>query len=546
MSNEPIWLQAMRAATGVAEVEGSGSNPKILAMRDYVARKFPEQADYAALYTDDSVAWCGLCCAWAMAVADISGPFGPTDTDRWMWALAWSEDPNYQRLDAPRLGCVLVKEREGGGHVCMYEGTEGDTYLCRGGNQSDAVTLANYPISDFVGAFWPRAGGPIPPAERRTVAEGDSGEDVASVQRSLGLPADGDFGPATESGVKGFQGAVGLAKDGVVGNQTWDAIDQLDARVAAGNDGISVQLAEAIDRLVADNSDVQGISWPDRSRPPPGYYSGMAKTFALAVARYNAGDPAAIIMAEAAGDADEDALAHYEAEFEDEGMSNDKAGLDTLRHLFVLMFGLGMRETSGDCWEGRDMSADNVQSDTCEAGLFQTSWNASNCVNGEIDDLLAEYWNDPNGFGETFRRGLSPSASQLDCYGSGDGARYQWLARFSPAFAALMTAVGLRRLKDHWGPIIRHEVDIMPEIDDMLIEVQRQMDLEPMPPEPGPEPDEATVTITATTQGNVTVDMVENEGPPAGPAKVTVGVKSKGDVIVDVQENVPSRPGQRR
>jgi hypothetical protein len=43
------------------------------------------------------------------------------------------------------------------------------------------------------------------------------------------------------------------------------------------------------------------------------------------------------------------------------------------------MMGLGMRESSGQHCEGRDMSADNVSSDTAEAGLFQMSWNASGC-----------------------------------------------------------------------------------------------------------------------------------------------------------------------
>jgi hypothetical protein len=40
------------------------------------------------------------------------------------------------------------------------------------------------------------------------------------------------------------------------------------------------------------------------------------------------------------------------------------------------MLGHGMRESSGRHCEGRDLSADNVQSDTAEAGLFQTSYNA--------------------------------------------------------------------------------------------------------------------------------------------------------------------------
>jgi len=114
---------------------------------------------------------------------------------------------------------------------------------------------------------------------------------------------------ATEAGVEGFQSAIGLAKDGIVGPTTWGALDELDRRLAAGDDGISDQLAEAIDRAVADYSPVQAINWPDRGKPPPGYYAGLAKTFALAVTRLNAGDPAVQIMAAAeSGDPDKDAL----------------------------------------------------------------------------------------------------------------------------------------------------------------------------------------------------------------------------------------------
>src|SRR5262249_41994847 len=455
--------------------------------------------------------WCGLTCAYVMATADISGPFGPTDTDRWLWALAWSDSPDYIALDAPRLGCVVVMERSGGGHVTLYESTEGSNYRCRGGNQSDRVNVSSAPISGVVGLFWPRAGGPIPPAERRTIEQGDEGPDVAECQRILGLPADGDFGSITDSGVRAFQGACGLAKDGEVGPMTWDELDDLDARMAAGDDGITDELAAAIDEIAAD-SPLQSFSWRDGGRAPPGYYAGMGKTYALAVLRLEGRDPAAEIMASpATGSPDKDVMVWYADELAEADMSegNESGGQDCLRHLFVILVGLGLRESSANTWEGRDMSASNVESTTAEAGGWQTSWNIKGCASSEMQSLLDEYLEDPNGFRPTFTKGLSPTASQLDCYGSGDGATYQWLARYSPAFAALVTAVGLRRLRGHWGPIGRREVDVVPQVDDFLIEVERAMSTTPTPePEPG-EPAEVTVAIT--TKGNVTVTVEQHE-----------------------------------
>jgi hypothetical protein len=315
---------------------------------------------------------------------------------------------------------------------------------------------------------------PEPPSQP-TIKKGDEGEAVASLQRSLGLPDDGDFGSATDAWVRSFQAAVGQSQDGIVGPNTWAEIDKLDAKMAAGSDGIDDRLASDIDILVA-SSGVPEYSWPDRGQPPDGYIAGMCKIFASAITRYREGDDATTIMAQAeSGNADKDALTWYHDEFADLGMSNERDGIATLRHLFVLMVGLGMRESSGDHWEGRDMSASNTEAETAEASLFQTSWNISGCSD-TIDELLDEFWSDPNGFRPTFSRGLSPSSSQLDCYGSGDGAKYQWLSRFSPSFHTLVTGIGLRLLRAHWGPIGRKEVDLNPDVDELLIEVQKLME----------------------------------------------------------------------
>ena len=58
----PDWLLAMRALEGTTEISGSGDSPKILAMRDRIAKKWastPGMAAYCALYEHDanSMVW---------------------------------------------------------------------------------------------------------------------------------------------------------------------------------------------------------------------------------------------------------------------------------------------------------------------------------------------------------------------------------------------------------------------------------------------------------------------------------------------------------
>jgi uncharacterized protein (TIGR02594 family) len=222
----PPWLAVMRGITGLTEDPGSGSNPRIMHMADVVAREYPEQATYASYYTGDDVAWCGLTVAYCVTLAGIEPVFGATDTERWMWALAWNEWPSIGgscvRLAKPQLGCVMIKEREGGGHVTLYEGTDGSYYRCRGGNQSDQVNVSSYPKSDFVGFVWPTA---TPPPS--LALDSDA---IAWVQASLNhlegaeLELDGEMGPATRAAIAEFQDGSDLWATGLADKATVDAI----------------------------------------------------------------------------------------------------------------------------------------------------------------------------------------------------------------------------------------------------------------------------------------------------------------------------------
>lgn len=55
----------------------------------------------------------------------------------------------------------------------------------------------------------------------RVLKKGDKGNDVAFVQRFLGITADGIYGAQTEAAVKRYQGMRSLNRDGIVGTLTW-------------------------------------------------------------------------------------------------------------------------------------------------------------------------------------------------------------------------------------------------------------------------------------------------------------------------------------
>src|SRR5262249_39847361 len=143
----------------------------------------------------------------------------------------------------------------------------------------------------------------------RTLSLGDSGSDVAEVQRILNIPPiDGDFGPTTEGGVMGFQAAANLDVDGVVGPGTWAALDELDRLASQGEDGPPDAEIDDITQA-AITSALARYSWPDRGTTPLGYVVGMALSFGLACKWLAAGESVAAEMAVADhDDPDTDAL----------------------------------------------------------------------------------------------------------------------------------------------------------------------------------------------------------------------------------------------
>ncbi|ARI80956.1 hypothetical protein IQ224_13565 [Microcystis sp. LEGE 00066] len=239
-----------------------------------------------------------------------------------------------------------------------------------------------------------------------------------------------------------------------------------------------VYATDGLDKIieVAANSQIARYHWLDRGVAPKGYIKGMAVVYAKVYCQLKAANPFAKEMAKAnTGNSDKDALAHYAQKFRDLGMNNSVAGVDTLRHLFVLLIGLGMRESSGKYCEGRDRSASNTTAETAEAGLFQTSYNARS-ASPLLPQLFEQYLANLSGFIEIFKEGVTCPPQDWENYGEGKGKEFQRLSKACPAFAAEFAAIGLRNLRKHWGPINRLEAEICPEADALLQQVQKIVD----------------------------------------------------------------------
>jgi len=400
----------------------------ILAWEELIATTYPEMASYIRSAERSYIAWCGLTVAYCMTVAGIKPEFGDTDVRRFLWARAWLGFG--AAVDTPQPGDVMIFDFGGGdSHVTLYNAAgDASHYECLGGNQSHQVKTSLYAKSQCIGIR-------RPPQSAQIGTEPDK--------------------PATPF--------VPLDQ------RTIDAIT-----TAAGA------------------SDLVSYSWNGRGRAPIGYLKGMAVTFGMALRKLAARDSAALAMVRVV-DGPGDVFDHYEDILKSKDIVTlDAPEADRLRALWVILTGLGMRESSGNYSEGRDMSASNTSADTAEAGLFQQSW-GSRKASPEIPKLLTAYQADKYpGFLEVFREGVRDKAS--DNYGDGDGALFQRIAKIKPAFAVEAAAIGLRTLYTEWGPIIRREAEIIHEADALFRQVQEivgaapTIPATPQRPEPMPDP----------------------------------------------------------
>ena len=228
---------------------------------------------------------------------------------------------------------------------------------------------------------------------------------------------------------------------------------------------------------IVSASNITNYSWNNRGKAGFGYYYGMALTFARQYIKLKNNDPYVLGISKAAtNDPKKDVLAYYADRFLLAGMSNEVAGAATLRHVYTFLLGLGMRESSGKYCVGRDMNADNKEHDTCEAGLFQTSYNAI-ANNSAMQTVYAFYKNNPTtGFLNQFKIGIKCNDANFKNWGIGEGVTFQKLSKDCPAFATEIAANMMRVQRSHYGPINNYHVEIKPEANAMFLKIQNYID----------------------------------------------------------------------
>ena len=143
-SGEPDWLRIARAELGTKEISGVGSNPRI-----------EEYFTWTSLgQSPDGVPWCGAFVSFCLGKAGkITKGKGSARAADW---LAFG-DP----LPGPQPGCVVVLKPQApgaSGHVGFWIGESSTQVSLLGGNQSDAVNIERFRLSDVRsnGYRWPR------------------------------------------------------------------------------------------------------------------------------------------------------------------------------------------------------------------------------------------------------------------------------------------------------------------------------------------------------------------------------------------------------
>jgi uncharacterized protein (TIGR02594 family) len=142
---ELSWVAAGRAKEGTQEIKGAKHSPIILSMLE-VAFKATNQKQWI---NDDETAWCGTFIAYCMAKANLELHVPKAFYRAKDWASVGTS------LNKPAYGCIVVFNRDGGGHVGIVVGKDKHgNLMVLGGNQSNAVNIKPFSTSRVIAYRW--------------------------------------------------------------------------------------------------------------------------------------------------------------------------------------------------------------------------------------------------------------------------------------------------------------------------------------------------------------------------------------------------------
>jgi len=138
--SRPAWLRQASKHLGLKEISGPRHERKII--------QFFKDVGHAWV-TDDETAWCA---AFAGACLERAGIRSSRALNARSY-LTWG-----RKLTTPKVGCIVVFSRGSSawqGHVAFYLSETKLSVRVIGGNQSNAVTIANYSKAKLLGYRWP-------------------------------------------------------------------------------------------------------------------------------------------------------------------------------------------------------------------------------------------------------------------------------------------------------------------------------------------------------------------------------------------------------
>lgn len=131
---------------GIREIAGPSSHTQILAWLKRTEQLYPTD-----LPIDDSkYAWCGVFVGNMVLDERATNPALPAPPKYFQAAARWRDWGREVPFKSAQRGDVAVLRRPGGHHVALVSGITHDGLKVIGGNQSDALTVAEYPWSKVV------------------------------------------------------------------------------------------------------------------------------------------------------------------------------------------------------------------------------------------------------------------------------------------------------------------------------------------------------------------------------------------------------------